>query len=256
MRKPIIAANWKMNIGPKEAADFMTSFAGALGNLTDKADVVVAPPFVSIPAAVAALPSNSAVAISAQNVSEQDNGAFTGEISTMMLKELFVRYVILGHSERRTLYGETDAIINAKIKKCLSANLKPIFCIGETLEERDGGKLEEVLRTQITDGLVGIDGEDVADLVIAYEPVWAIGTGRVASAQQAQDAHAFVRSVVKDLYSSEVADRVRIQYGGSMKAENAAELLSQPDIDGGLVGGASLQVESFVALITAAVSAE
>ena len=256
MRKPIIAANWKMNIGPKEAADFMTSFAGALGNLTDKADVVVAPPFVSIPAAVAALPSNSAVAISAQNVSEQDNGAFTGEISTMMLKELFVRYVILGHSERRTLYGETDAIINAKIKKCLAANLKPIFCIGETLEERDGGKLEEVLRTQITDGLVGIDGEDVADLVIAYEPVWAIGTGRVASAQQAQDAHAFVRSVVKDLYSSEVADRVRIQYGGSMKAENAAELLSQPDIDGGLVGGASLQVESFVALITAAVSAE
>jgi len=256
MRKPIIAANWKMNIGPKEAADFMTSFAGALGNLTDKADVVVAPPFVSIPAAVAALPSNSAVAISAQNVSEQDNGAFTGEISTMMLKELFVRYVILGHSERRTLYGETDAIINAKIKKCLSANLKPIFCIGETLEERDGGKLEEVLRTQITDGLVGIDGDDVADLVIAYEPVWAIGTGRVASAQQAQDAHAFVRSVVKDLYSSEVADRVRIQYGGSMKAENAAELLSQPDIDGGLVGGASLQVESFVALITAAVSAE
>jgi len=256
MRKPIIVANWKMNIGPKEAADFMTSFAGALGNLTDKADVVVAPPFVSIPAAVAALPSNSAVAISAQNVSEQDNGAFTGEISTMMLKELFVRYVILGHSERRTLYGETDAIINAKIKKCLAANLKPIFCIGETLEERDGGKLEEVLRTQITDGLVGIDGEDVADLVIAYEPVWAIGTGRVASAQQAQDAHAFVRSVVKDLYSSEVADRVRIQYGGSMKAENAAELLSQPDIDGGLVGGASLQVESFVALITAAVSAE
>jgi len=256
MRKPIIAANWKMNIGPKEATDFITSFAGKLGSLTDKADVVVAPTFVSIPAAIAALPSSSAVAIAAQNVSDQDSGAFTGEINTMMLKELFVRYVIIGHSERRTLYGETDAVINAKIKKSLAANLKPIFCIGETLEERDGGKLEDVLRTQITDGLVGIDGKDVADLVIAYEPVWAIGTGRVATAQQAQDAHAFVRSVVKDLYSSEVSDRVRIQYGGSMKADNAAELLSQPDIDGGLVGGASLQVDSFVALITAAVSAE
>jgi len=256
MRKPIIAANWKMNIGPKEAADFISSFVGELGNLTDKADVVIAPTFVSIPAAIAALPSSSTVAIAAQNVSDQDSGAFTGEINTMMLKELYVRYVIIGHSERRTLYGETDALINAKIKKCLVANLKPIFCIGETLEERDGGKLEDVLRTQITDGLVGIDGKDVADLVIAYEPVWAIGTGRVATAQQAQDAHAFVRSVVKALYSSEVADRVRIQYGGSMKADNAAELLSQPDIDGGLVGGASLQVDSFVALIAAAVSAE
>ena len=256
MRKPIIAANWKMNIGPKEAEDFISTFAGKLGNLTDKADVVVAPTFLAIPAAIAALPSSSAVAIAAQNVSEQDNGAFTGEISTMMLKEVFVRYVILGHSERRTLYGESDAVINAKIKKCLAANLKPIFCIGETLEERDGGKLEEVLRTQITDGLVGIEGSDVAAMVIAYEPVWAIGTGRVATAEQAQDAHAFVRSVVADLYSTEVAEGVRIQYGGSMKADNAAELLSQPDIDGGLVGGASLQVDSFIALIAAAVSAQ
>ena len=256
MRKPIIAANWKMNIGPKAAAEFISSFAVELGSLTDKADVVVAPTFVSLPSAIAALPSGCAVGISAQNVSDQDSGAFTGEINTAMLNEVGVSYVILGHSERRTLYGETDAIINAKIKKTLAADLKPIFCIGETLEERDGGKLEAVLRTQITDGLVGIDASDVAAMVIAYEPVWAIGTGRVATAEQAQEAHAFVRSVVADLYSTEVAEGVRIQYGGSMKADNAAELLSQPDIDGGLVGGASLQVESFVALIAAAVSAQ
>ena len=256
MRKPIIAANWKMNIGPKEAEDFLSSFTAGLGDLMEKADIVIAPPFITIPAAVAALSSSSAVAISAQNVSEQDNGAFTGEISTMMLKELYVRYVIIGHSERRTLYGETNAIINAKIKKAQSSNLKPIFCIGETLEERDGGQLEDVLRSQITEGLEGISAEHAQDLVIAYEPVWAIGTGRVASAQQAQDAHAFVRSVVTEIYSSEVSDRVRIQYGGSMKADNAAELLSQPDIDGGLVGGASLQAQSFIDLIAAAVSAE
>lgn len=256
MRKPIIAANWKMNIGPKEAEDFLAAFTAGLGDLSKKADVVIAPTFVTIPAAVAALSSSSPVAIAAQNVSEQDNGAFTGEISTMMLKELYVRYVIIGHSERRTIYGETNAVINAKIKKSLASNLKPIFCIGETLEERDGGKLEEVLRSQITEGLEGISADDAKGLVIAYEPVWAIGTGRVASAQQAQDAHAFVRSVVTEIYNSEVSDRVRIQYGGSMKADNAAELLSQPDIDGGLVGGASLQAQSFIDLIAAAVSAE
>lgn len=218
MRKPIIAANWKMNIGPKEAEDFISTFTAKLDNLTDQADVVIAPPFVSIPAAVAALCSNSAVAISAQNVSEQDNGAFTGETSTMMLKELFVRYVIIGHSERRTIYGETNAIINAKIKKSLTANLKPIFCIGETLEEREGGKLEDVLRSQITEGLAGIEEKDMKSMVVAYEPVWAIGTGVVATVEQAQDAHAFVRSVIADLYTNELAQKIRIQYGGSMKA--------------------------------------
>lgn len=256
MRKPIIAANWKMNIGPKEAEDFISSFSAGLGDLTEKADVVIAPPFVTIPAAVAALPSNSGVSISSQNVSEQDNGAFTGEISTMMLKELFVRYVIIGHSERRTLYGETNAIINAKIKKALEANLKPIFCIGETLEERDGGQLESVLRSQITEGLEGISAADAKGIVIAYEPVWAIGTGRVATSEQAQEAHAFCRSVVADVCGADVAEAVRIQYGGSMKADNAGELLAQPDIDGGLVGGASLQAQSFLDLISAAVGAE
>lgn len=255
MRKPIIAANWKMNHGPKETEDFLVSFTGKLDNLTDEADVVIAPPFVSIPTAIASLSSNSDVAIAAQNVSEHDSGAFTGETSVMMLKELFVRYVIIGHSERRTLYGETNAVINAKIKKARAANLKPIFCIGETLEERDAGKLEEVLRSQIVEGLVGVEEKDMKETVIAYEPVWAIGTGRTATAEQAQEAHAFVRSVVSDLYGSEVADRIRIQYGGSMKASNAGELLSQPDIDGGLVGGASLEAQSFLELIRAAVDA-
>ncbi|MFK7911708.1 MAG: triose-phosphate isomerase [Akkermansiaceae bacterium] len=253
MRKPIIAANWKMNKGPRDTEDFLNTFSGKLDNLTDEADIVVAPPFVSLAAAVAALSSNSSVSIAAQNVSEQDNGAFTGEVSTMMLKELYVRYVIIGHSERRTLYGETDATINAKIKKALEAKLKPIFCIGETLKEREGGKLESVLRTQVTDGLAGIDDKEMKEIVVAYEPVWAIGTGVVATVEQAQDAHAFVRSVIADLYTQEIADKIRIQYGGSMKADNAGELLAQPDIDGGLVGGASLEPQSFLDLIRAAV---
>jgi len=254
MRKPIIAANWKMNIGPREAADFLNTFSAKLDNLTDQADVVIAPPFVSIPAAIDALSSNSAIAIAAQNVSENDNGAFTGETSTMMLKELFVRYVIIGHSERRTLYGESNAIINAKIKQARISNLKPIFCIGETLEEREAGKLEDVLRSQISEGLAGVEEKDMKEIVIAYEPVWAIGTGVVATVEQAQEAHAFCRSVAAELYTSELADKIRIQYGGSMKAANAAELLAQPDIDGGLVGGASLEPQSFLDLIRAAVS--
>jgi triosephosphate isomerase len=253
MHKPIIAANWKMNKGPRDTEDFLNTFSGKLGKLTAEADIVVAPPFVSLTAAVAALSSNSAVAIAAQNVSEQDNGAFTGEISTMMLKELYVRYVIIGHSERRTLYGETNTIINAKVKKSLEAQLKPIFCIGETLEEREGGKLEAVLRSQITEGLAGIEEKEMKGIVVAYEPVWAIGTGVVATVEQAQDAHAFVRSVIADLYTQELADKIRIQYGGSMKADNAGELLAQPDIDGGLVGGASLEPQSFLDLINAAV---
>ncbi len=251
MRKPIIAANWKMNKGPKETVDFLATFTSKLNNITDNVDVIISPPFVSIPSAIEALSSNSDVAIAAQNVSENDNGAFTGETSSMMLKELFVRYVIIGHSERRTIYGETDEVINAKIKQASLSNLKPIFCIGETLEERDADKLEEVLRAQITKGLAGVSDKDMAEIVVAYEPVWAIGTGRTASAEQAQEAHAFVRSVISDLYSKELAEKVRIQYGGSMKAANAAELLSQPDIDGGLVGGASLEPQSFLELIQA-----
>ncbi len=251
MRKPIIAANWKMNLGPKSAENFLETF---LRQLTGKVnvDIVIAPNLLCLAGLAERLGDHDHVALAAQNASQEDNGAFTGETSMMMLKELYVRYVILGHSERRSLYGETDAVVNAKMLKAISANLKPIFCIGETLEEREGGQLETVLRTQITEGLKGISDKDMAAVTVAYEPVWAIGTGVTASSQQAQDAHAFVRSVISDLYGAEVADKVRIQYGGSVKPGNAAELLSQPDIDGALVGGASLEPQSFYQIVEAA----
>lgn len=248
MRKPIIAANWKMNKGPSETEDFLTSFLSKLGKATDKCDVVIAPPAISIPAAAKFLSSHD-VSLAAQNVSQFDNGAFTGEINVMMLKELYVPYVIIGHSERRAIFGETDEIINAKIKKAREANLKPIFCIGETLEEREGGQLDAVLRRQVSEGLKGLSEKDVLETVVAYEPVWAIGTGVTASPEQAQEAHAKVRVFIAESFGGEVADKVRIQYGGSVKPDNAAVLLSQPDIDGALVGGASLEVASFLQII-------
>ena len=248
MRKPVIAANWKLQKGPSETEDFARSFLSKLDELPRGCDIILAPPFVSLPKATELL-SQSVVRVAAQNMSEQDKGAFTGEISAMMLKEIFVQYVILGHSERRSIYGETDALINAKLKKAREAELRPIFCIGETLEEREAGKLEKVLRTQLTDGLKGISEKDMLETIIAYEPVWAIGTGVTASPKQAQDAHEFVRSVVKDLYGHEVSTKVRIQYGGSVKPDNAAELLGQKDIDGALVGGASLEPNSFAEII-------
>lgn len=253
MRKLIIAANWKMNKGPAEAAEFLETFLAKVDELVDKADIVIAPNFLAIPTASELINDvNPSVGLSAQNISENESGAFTGETSTTMLKELFVNYAIIGHSERRSIYGETDQIINTKLKKALAAELTPLFCIGETLEEREGGKLEEVLRTQVTDGLSGI--ADISNIVVAYEPVWAIGTGVTATAQQAQDTQKFVRSVVEDLYGADAAAAVRIQYGGSVKPANAKELLGQPDIDGALVGGASLDPEMFIELIANAVA--
>ncbi|WP_234041790.1 triose-phosphate isomerase [Persicirhabdus sediminis] len=249
MRKPIIAANWKMNHGPAAAADFFPSFISQVEGFAAKCDIVVAAPMVSLAAASAALKGCDSVALAAQNVSQNDNGAFTGETSTDMLKELGVEFVITGHSERRTLYGETNEIVNAKNKKVLAAGMKPIFCIGETLEEREGGKLEAVLGSQVKEGLAGISVEDLANVVIAYEPVWAIGTGVTATSAQAQETHAFVRSVVAEVYGQDAADAIRIQYGGSANGGNAEELLAQADIDGGLVGGASLAADSFSELI-------
>lgn len=249
MRNLIIAANWKMNKGPKDAAAFLDAFIPKVASFSGSADIVIAPPFITIPAAATQLAGNSRIALSAQNVSQNDAGAFTGETCTCMLNELGVQYVILGHSERRSIYGETDAIINAKNKKALAASLKPIFCIGETLEQREGGQLESVLSTQITEGLAGISEAELANVVIAYEPVWAIGTGVTATAEQAQDTHKFVRSVIASLYSQQAADAIRIQYGGSVKPANAAELLGQPDIDGALVGGAALEADSFFGIL-------
>ena len=254
-RKPIFAANWKMNKGPSETEDFVKSFLSKLQGQDFPCEIVIAPPFVSL-AKLAEMLHNAnavqnahAIQIAAQNCSQFDNGAFTGEVSVVMLREFFVHYVILGHSERRSIYGETDAVINAKMKKAREANLKPIFCIGETLAEREAGNLESVLRTQVTDGLKDIPEKDMLETVIAYEPVWAIGTGVTATSQQAQEAHAFVRSLVADLYGADVASKIRIQYGGSVKPGNAAELMACPDIDGALIGGAALEPQSFLEII-------
>ena len=254
-RKPIFAANWKMNKGVSETEDFVKAFLSKSQGLNLPADIVIAPPFLSIPKLADLLHNSTpgknahAIQIAAQNCSEYDSGAYTGEVSVMMLREFFVHYVILGHSERRSIFGETDSRINAKIRKAREANLKPIFCIGETLAEREGGKLESVLRTQVTEGLRDVSEKDLSDMVIAYEPVWAIGTGVTATSEQAQDAHAFVRSLVAELYGSEPAAKLRIQYGGSVKPGNSAELMACPDIDGALIGGAALDPQSFMEII-------
>lgn len=254
-RKPIFAANWKMNKGASETEDFIKSFLSKLQGQDFPCEIVIAPPFISLPKLADLLHNANAgqnahaIQIAAQNCSEYDSGAYTGEISVLMLREFFVHYVILGHSERRAIYGETDATINAKIKKAREANLKPIFCIGETLAQREDGTLESVLRTQITAGLDGISEKDLAETVIAYEPVWAIGTGVTASSQQAQETHAFVRTVITEIYGADAAAKIRIQYGGSVKPGNAAELMACPDIDGALIGGAALEVSSFLEII-------
>ena len=248
-RKPIFAANWKMNKGPSETEDFARAILPKVQHTTFPCDIVIAPPFVSIAKAAEMFGNVSSVALAAQNCSQFDSGAYTGEVSPMMLKEFFVHYVILGHSERRAIYGESDEFINAKVLKTLEVNLRPIFCIGETLEEREGGKLEEVLRRQVTVGLKGVTEEGLANVVIAYEPVWAIGTGVTATAEQAQEAHAFVRSLVAEMFGGDAAAKIRIQYGGSVKPGNAKELMACPDIDGALIGGAALEPASFLEII-------
>jgi len=249
-RKNIIAANWKMNMTPSETAAFLDPFLKTFPEATS-VDIVIAPPFVSLAKASESITANPAVALSAQNMSHEASGAFTGETSAAMLKEVGCEYVILGHSERRSLYGEDDLVINKKVHATLAAGLKPILCIGESLEERDGGQLEFVLSQQLEGSLAGISAEQMADIVIAYEPVWAIGTGRTASPEQAQETQAYVRSVLATLFGGDVAGATRIQYGGSVKPGNAAELIGQPDIDGFLVGGASLDPTSFAEIVKA-----
>ncbi|NLT69399.1 MAG: triose-phosphate isomerase [Verrucomicrobiaceae bacterium] len=249
-RKTIIAANWKMNMTPSETAVFLEPFLQSFPEAT-AADIVIAPPFVSLAKAAEGLGAHPAVALAAQNMSHEASGAFTGETSAAMLGDVGCAYVILGHSERRSLYGEGDSVINQKVHAALAAGLKPILCIGESLEERDGGQLEFVLSQQLEGSLAGIAAAAMADIVIAYEPVWAIGTGRTASPEQAQETQAYVRSVLANLFGGKVAGATRIQYGGSVKPGNAAELISQPDIDGFLVGGASLDPTSFAEIIRA-----
>lgn len=256
-RKPIVAANWKMHNSPSETEEFMRAF---LRLVPEKCpiQIVIVPPFVSLPKAAETTHNvrHAAVELGAQNMSQHPGGAYTGEISARMLKEVEVKHVVLGHSERRSLYGETNQVVNAKVIAALEARLHPILCIGETLEERDGGMIEKVLESQLRESLAEVGARRVQDLVIAYEPVWAIGTGRTASPEQAQEAHAFVRKVLTDLYDADTAQKLRIQYGGSVKPNNMAEIIAQPDVDGALVGGASLESGSFWEICRAAIDHE
>jgi triosephosphate isomerase len=246
-RKLIIAGNWKMNKTVAEALALVSNLKLALANIRE-VDIVVCPPFTALESVSKAI-LDSSLRLGAQNMSEQNFGAYTGEICAGMLKEFSVRYVILGHSERRQYQKESNALISRKAAAVHAASLKPIVCIGETLEEREGGQTEKVLETQVRGSLAGLTKEQMVETIIAYEPIWAIGTGKTATTQQAQDAHAFIRSLLMKIFDDAVAKKVRIQYGGSVKPANANELMSQPDVDGALVGGASLEARSFADII-------
>ncbi len=253
-RKKLIAGNWKMNKTSSDGVALVRDIVAAVGKQSD-VEVVVCPPFTALESAGKAL-EGSEVKLGAQNMHAEASGAFTGEISAPMLRAIFTTHVILGHSERRTLFGETDEIVNKKVLSALKNQLKPIFCVGETLAERESGSTLKVVQTQIEKGLEGVSKELATSVVIAYEPVWAIGTGKVATTEQAQEVHAFIRGLLTKLFTEPVSAKVRILYGGSMKPANAPELLAQKDIDGGLIGGASLEARSFVELVTAAAAAK
>jgi triosephosphate isomerase len=246
-RKLIIAGNWKMNKTVAEALDLVRGLKLELASVKE-VDVVVCPPFTALSEVSKAI-LDSNIRLGAQNMSENSSGAFTGEIAAVMLKEFSVRYVILGHSERRQYQKESDALISKKALAVHAASLKPIVCVGETLAERESNQTEKVLQTQVTGSLAGLSKDQMAETIVAYEPVWAIGTGKTATTQQAQDAHAFIRRQLATMFDEAVARRVRIQYGGSVKPSNARELMGQPDVDGALVGGASLEVRSFADIL-------
>ena len=246
-RKLIIAGNWKMNKTVAEALDLVRSLKIDLANVKE-VDIVVCPPFTALGEVWKAI-LDSNIRLGAQNMSEHNVGAYTGEIAAVMLKEFSVRYVILGHSERRQYQKEPDALIARKALAVHAASLKPIVCIGETLAEREAGQMRKILETQVRGSLAGLNKEQMAETILAYEPVWAIGTGKTATTAQAQEAHAFIRGVLGRMFDETVARRVRIQYGGSVKPSNARELMSQADVDGALVGGASLETRSFADII-------
>ena len=247
MRRPFIAGNWKMNLDRASAvalAEAVAKGAADVGGV----DLAVCPPSLYLDAVARAI-AGSEVALGAQNMYHEPAGAFTGEISAGMLTDVGCRYVILGHSERRHVLGETDAEVNQKVHAALQAGLTPIVCVGELLQQREAGKTLDVIRSQFDGSLAGLSAEQLGGLVIAYEPVWAIGTGRVATPQQAEEVHLDLRKIMAEGYNQQVAQAVRIQYGGSVKPENAAELLGQPNIDGALVGGASLKADSFMGIV-------
>jgi len=251
MRKKIVAANWKMNMTQAESARFVAAVLVELGDLSD-VEVVIVPPFTAIAKVIEALGSSQNMKVGAQNMHWERNGAFTGEVSAALLRDLFVRYVVLGHSERRTLFGETDEIVNRKVRAAHEATLRPIVCVGETLEQREKGSVQKILSIQLRGSLANLGEKELHETVIAYEPIWAIGTGHVATPAQAQEAHIFIRQTLREISDEATADKIRIQYGGSVKPDNARELMSQPDIDGALVGGASLDPRSFAQIVQAA----
>ena len=249
MRRPFIAGNWKMNLGVEAAEILATNLANACKDIRD-VDIAVAPTEVCLTTVIQSL-SESGIHVASQNHYPAVKGAYTGEVSPVMLREAGCAYALVGHSERRTLFGETDAQVQQKVLAAFEAGLLPILCIGETLDEREAGTAESVVETQLLTAIQSLSADQVAAITIAYEPVWAIGTGKTASPSEAQAMHAFIRGLLRKQYPSFVAEDIRIQYGGSVKPHNAQELLSQPDIDGALVGGASLTVDSFVGILTA-----
>jgi triosephosphate isomerase len=250
IRKKLIAGNWKMNKTSADAVQLAQDLVTEIGKVVD-IDIVICPPFTSLESVGKAI-DGSTVKLGAQNMHHEANGAFTGEISAPMLRAFFATHVILGHSERRQYFSETDASVNKKVIAALKNQLRPILCVGETLAEREAGSTLKVVQTQLEAGLEGVSKDLATSVVIAYEPVWAIGTGKVATTEQAQEVHAFIRSLLTKLFGDAISQKVRILYGGSMKPANAAELLALPDVDGGLVGGASLDPEDFAAIVEAA----
>jgi triosephosphate isomerase len=250
MRKKVIAGNWKMNKTLVESQELVSKIINGLGK-DNKCDVIVSPPFTSL-SEINSLIENTPVKLGAQNMHFEESGAYTGEISVNMLKSVGCEYVILGHSERRAIFNESDEFINKKTKAALDKKLKVIFCVGELLEQRERGITMDVISEQIAKGLDEISSSAMSEIIIAYEPVWAIGTGKTATPQQAQEVHSFIRELISKKYSSSIAENLIIQYGGSVKPENAGELLSQKDIDGALVGGACLKADSFLGIIASA----
>lgn len=248
MRTKIVAGNWKMNNDLNASINLISEIKNELNKRNFRTSVIICPPFTSLETASTLLKGTS-IFLGAQNMHFETNGAFTGEISPLMLKSVGCEYVIIGHSERRTIFNESNQMINHKIRSAVKNGLKPIFCIGETLEEREKNNTFIVIEKQIREGLEGLNESDLATLIIAYEPVWAIGTGRNATPEQAQEVHKFIRQLVAETISPSFSQNLIIQYGGSVKPENSKELMSQPDIDGALVGGACLKSDSFLKII-------
>ena len=251
MRKPVIGANWKMNRGTPAEASAMLEKLIPLVRGIDKVDIVICAPFTALTSMTDILKGTN-IKVGAQNMYYEEKGAYTGEISPSFLKDIGCEYVILGHSERRNIFNESDQLVNKKLKKALAMDLIPIVAIGEHLEEREAGKTKEIILTQMNESFKDISKEDILKTILAYEPIWAIGTGKTATPEQAEEIHEYIRTLLEEKYDKDTAESVRIQYGGSMKPANAEDLLKQPNIDGGLVGGASLEADTLTEIVKAA----